>query len=300
MTNPSTVGEDFQVDGQSLYTLAFSVWTLAGREQAPPIVGDNIAIPYRNNRIWTPKYFDQRTITLGMWVKGTDQDGNLPDGFATPMIAARAQFNENLRTLKRLFAPRDQQLSLSRTLQFTTGLETHTALGDAYNPSSGGFSAGGGGLGTDQWDLVPVTSWYGTFTIDVVMADPWWYGTQIGVGVSWPTPTVITNVGDVLQDHPVITLAGPLTNPVVTNTLTPNVSVTYNGTIGAGHFVTVDCGAFTAFDDLGNSVTGNVTHAGSLFWMIIEPGSNTFTLTDTVGGSPGSGFATVTFSPPYI
>ena len=294
MTNPSTVGEDFQVNGTSLYTLAYNIWTLAGREQTPPVVGDNIAIPYRNGRVWKPKTFDQRTLTLGMWVIGTDVNG------VVPAQGMRAQLNSNLRTLKRLFAPRGAQLALQRTLKFVTGTEVHTALGDAYNPSSGGFAAGGGGLGSDQWDFTPVTQTYGTFTVDIVMADPWWYGPQ-------QTPTLtstgltVTSSGDVEHDHPVITLNGPLTNPRVSNTsVLPFVQVWYNGTINSGHYLTLDCGAFTAIDDLTNSQVGNVFHAGSVHWMVLEPGNNVMTLDrfDT-GGNPGTGNAVITYSPPY-
>lgn len=299
MTNPSTVGEDFQVNGQSLSTYAWGIQTLAGREQTPPVVGDNVRIPYRNGRVWKTKTFDQRTLTLAMFVNGTDVNGAIPTGFSTVAIARRAQFNSNLRTLKRLFAPRSAQLSISRTLQFLTGVETHTALADAYNPSSGGLTPGGGGLGTDQWDLVPVTINYGTFSIDLVMADPWWYGPQQTPSVTSAGLT-ITNPGDVEHDHPVITFNGPLSNPMLTNTsLSLPIQVWYTGTIASGSSVILDAGAYTALTNLGSSVIGSVSHSGSLKWMLLEPGNNIMTLTNQQGGSVGTGNAVVQYSPPY-
>jgi|SRR5215472_6459871 len=295
MANPSTVGEDFTVNGVSLSTYAYNIQTLAGREQTPPIVGDNIRVPYRNGRIWKQKTFDQRTIVLAMYVRGCDVNGVVP---ATRTLE-RATFNSNLRMLKRLFAPRGSQLIVTRTLQFLTGTETHTGLADAYNPSSGGFTAGGGGLGTNQWDLVPVSITYGTFSIDLVFADPWWYGASVAPVITSAGGT-INNIGDVEHDHPVIRFNGPLTNPMLTN-LTPNpdVAVWYSGTIASGAYVQLDANAYTAVTNTGASVIGNVFHTGALKWMVLEPGNNSMTLTNQAGGAVGSGNATVTYAPPY-
>jgi hypothetical protein len=277
VTNPSTTGEDFIINGQSLMTYAYAIQTLAGRENIPPRVGDNIRIPYRNGRIWKPKTYDQRVITLGMWVKDTDVNG------VTPVQGPRAQFNTNLRALKRLFAPLGAQLSMQRTLIFASGMETHTAQGEC----------------SGTMDLTPITIRVGTLTIDITMADPWWYGSPASPTVS-STGAAITNIGDVEAQKIVLTFNGPLTNPRLTNTsvLAP-VSVWYNGTIAGGASVTLDCGVFTAVNNLGASVIGSVSHQGSLRWMLLEPGSNAMTLDNVAGGSVGAGSVTVAYSPPY-
>jgi hypothetical protein len=291
MTNPSTLGEDWLVDGTSLYTLAYNISTLAGREHLPPKLGDNIQIPYRNGRIWKPKYYDQQMITLGMWIRGADVNGNVP----STRTGSRAQFNSNLRALRRLFAPTGRQLALSRILQFTTGAETHTAQGEV---ASGSASSAG------EMDLQPITPMLATFTVDIVMADPWWYGSNI-VTVITSSGATVTHPGDVEASgvsvgSMTIALAGPLTNPRLTNTsISPNVWVQYTGTINSGTTITLDLAAFTAKDQLGNSLIGSVSHSGSLRWMLLEPGSNAMTLTNGASGSPGTGTATLTFAPPY-
>jgi Phage tail protein len=277
MTNPSTVGEDFLVDGTSLMTYAYAISTLAGREKLPPKVGENIRIPYRNGRIWKPKTYDQQVITLGMWIRDRDVNNVRTAG------ETRGQFNSNLRALKRLFAPTGRQLALTRVLVFATGTETHTALGEA----------------SSQMDLSPVTIRYGTFTVDITMADPWWYGPGTSNPVTSSGAT-INNPGDVEATNMVVTLNGPLTNPRLSNSsLSPAVTLSYTGTILSGQFVTLDCNGFTAFDSSGNSVIGNVSHGGSLRWMLIEPGNNTMSLDNGSGGSPGTGNATIVYSPPY-
>lgn len=275
MTNPGTTGEDFTVDGTSLMTYAYAIQTLAGRERLPPVIGDNIRIPYRHGRVWKPKTYDQQLITLGMWVRGSDVSGNVPIG-----VQERAQFNSNLRALKRIFWPTGRQLTMQRTMLYLSGYETHTALGEA----------------SSQMDLQPVTIKLGTFTVDITMANPWWYGPQQVVSI----PSTINQPGDVESTHMVITLHGPLTNPMVSNTsITPALAVWYNGTIGAGATVTLDTSAFTAVDNGGNSVLGSLAHTGSMWWMLLEPGANIITLTNQAGGAVGSGTATITYSPPY-
>lgn len=285
MANPNQSGEDFQVSGVSLMTYAYNVWTLLGRERFPPRVGDNVRIPYRNGRIWQPKTFDQQIVTLGMWVKGTDINGVIPPQ------GARAQMNSNLRALKRLFAPNRTEIQLKRTLLYVTGMETHTATAEVGTADQG-FQ--------QEMDLQPITPRYGTFTVDLVMADPWWYG-----AVQTPTVTAagatINNIGDVEADSLVITFNGPLTNPMLRNTsVSPVVSVWYNGTIASGAYVTIDCGLFTAINNIGASVVGSVLHAGDLHWQYLQPGNNVMTLTNqATGGSPGTGNAVVSYSPPY-
>lgn len=281
MTNPSTTGEDFLVDGTSLMTYAYAIQTLAGRERLPPKIGDNIRIPYRHGRIWKPKTYDQQLITLGMWVRGVTTAG------VVPSQGERAQFNTNLRSLKRLFGPTGRQLALQRTMLYVTGMETHNAQGEV---ASGAASA------ANEMDLVPATIRFGTFTVDIVMADPWWYGPQQVITM----PATINNPGDVEATNLLLAFNGPLTNPMLTNTsVSPNIAVWYTGTIPTGQSVNLDTSAFTAKDGAGNSIIGGVSHIGSLRWMLLEPGNNVITLTNQAGGSVGTGSVSLTYSPPY-
>lgn len=276
MTNPSTVGEDWLVDGTSLMTYAYNIATLTGRERLPPKVGDNIRIPYRNGRIWKPKTYDQQVITLGMWVIGCDVTGHVP-------VNSRGQFNSNLRALRKLFAPTGRQLQLQRVMQYLTGVETHTAQGEC----------------SGQMDMTASTIRAGSLSVDITMADPWWYGPQIITTLAAGT-TTIASPGDVEATAMTILFTGPLTNPRLTNqSLSPVVNITYLGSIASGQTVTLDCTAFTALNQVSTSVIGSITHSGSLRWMLLEPGNNTMVLDNAAGGGVGAGSCTVTFSPPY-
>jgi hypothetical protein len=277
VTNPSPSGEDFLVDGTSLMTLAYAIQTISGRERLPPKIGDNIRIPYRHGRVWKPKTADEQVITLGMWVRGCDVNGVTAGD-------PRAYFQSNLRTLKRLFAPTGRQLTLQRKILYTTGMETHNGLGEAAS----------------QIDAQGQSRHHATFTVDIRMADPWWYGASTSTDVTSAGGT-ITNIGDVEATNIVIQFVGPLINPMLINTsVSPQVQLFAGPNIPLGVTFTLDCSAFTAVDNLGTNVIGNVSHIGNIRWMLLEPGSNVMALINGIGGgSPGVGKATVTFSPPY-
>jgi len=284
VTNPSSAGEDFLVDGTSLMTQAYAISTITGTERLPPKVGDNIRVPYRHGQVWKPKTFDQQVITLGMWVRGVDVNGNLSGD-------ARAQYRSNLRTLKKLFAPTGRQLSLQRTVLWSTGLTTHTGLGEA----------------SSQMDVTGVSRSAGTFTVDLRMADPWWYGSQIVTPGITSAGATVNNPGDVEVSAMKLRFNGPLNGPMLTNTSITtgfgpggNVLLLLAMNIAAGHYVDVDTTAFTAIDDTSISQIVYVAHQGSQRWMILAPGNNVFTLGNWTGGAVGAGNVVITYSPPYI
>lgn len=269
--------ETYTVDGTDLRTYAWNIDTLSGTGRLPAKVGDNVRIPFRHGRTWKAKTYDSRVETLSMWVHGCAADGTVP------AAGERATFNANLRALKRLFAPTGRQLHLERTLEFPAGEETHTALAEV----------------TSTIDPIFAGALSAAFTVDLLMADPWWYGSQQATDVTSAGATV-TNPGDVEATAMIISLVGPLTNPRLRNaSVTPVVDVRYAGTIAAGQTVTLDTDAFTAVDGSGNVVTGKVSHAGALPWMVLEPGANAMQLANYLGGAVGSGKAAVAFRPPY-
>jgi len=280
-----STGEDFLVDGTSLMTYAYAISSITGTQRLPPKVGDNIRIPYRHGEIWKPKTYDQNVITLGMWVRGYDVNNNIP------AWGEKAQFNSNLRTLKRLFAPVGRQLQLQRRVLFNTGYEVHTGQGEAAS----------------QMDAQGVSRTLCTFSIDLRMADPWWYGTQVTTPGITSAGATIFNPGDVDATSLVIRFNGPLNQAMLTNTSITggygpggNVLVIVAENIAAGHWVQLDCAAFTAVDDTGASQLATIAHQGTQRWMVLQPGNNIFTLGNWLGGAVGAGNVTITYAPPYI
>lgn len=268
------VSEYWEVDGVSLHTWAWAIETLNGREGLPPRRGENAVVAYRRGEVWRPKVFGARELSLVMWVKGSDADGVIPGA------GARAQFRQNLESLKSLFGVIERELVLTRRVQTLASLLVQTGKAECVGtlePNMRGNTLAG-------------------FVVDLLMADPFWYGTQV-VGSVPVAGATLTNAGTATVRKMVIRLNGPLTNPQLVNQNTsPITAVSYVGTIAGGEWVDLDTDNYTARNQLGASVIGNVTHSGDRSWMKLLPGANAMLL----NVSAGTGNAQITYSPAYL
>lgn len=230
--------------------------------------GENIVIPFRQGRVHTRKYYDQRTILLGVLITGT----------------TITDVEDNFRQLKTLCANSNQQALYVETNDGTP-LTAQAEVNGSIQPSISG----------------PVAV---KTTIPFTLADPFWYeedavveNVNINAGTVNPT---INNTGSVETDKIDIVLTGPLSNTVILNGAN-NVSLTYGTAISSGHTVTISrdatSGQFTAVHSVSGNVIGNVTHSGSPSLMVFEPGDNDLTITDGVGTT---GTVEFTFTPRHV
>ena len=84
--------------------------------------------------------------------------------------------------------------------------------------------------------------------------------------------------------HMVITLEGPLSNPILRNK-NNGVWIQYVGTIASGQVVVLDTKHFTCMQGEDNMIS-IVKHGGDAYWMILDAGDNSLELeTETIGGS---------------
>lgn len=269
----NSVDEYWEVDGVSLHTWAWAIETLSGREGIPPRRGSNVTVAYRPGEVWRPKVFGPRVESLAMWVRGCDVNGVIPGA------GARAQFRQNLESLKSMFGVIERELVLTRRIQTLSSLLVQTGKGEC--------------VGTIDPNMNGATM--GKFVADIHMADPFWYGAQVAPAVPLAGAT-ITNVGSVRASAISIALVGPLTGPVVLTNQTLNIVLTYAGTIAGGETVTIDTAVGTAVSSVSGTVTGLIQHSGSAFLMELKSGANVMLL--AAGG--GSGQAALTYKPPYF
>ena len=272
-----TTQETYTVDGTVLNTLAYNLSTLTGRVLTADVRGENRQIPFRRGATWVPKEYGELTETWVMWVVGADVDG------LVPAAGVRAQFNQNLDSLKRLFGVRHRLLSLQKQVLLPSGLVTLSAEGECVGSLDPTVQAGGSRA---------------VFTADLNIPDGCWYG-PAEQDVIDSGGAVVTNPGSMLARKMTITLDGPLSNPKLTNT-TLGIDVRWEGDLAGGEQIVLDVDAFTAVRDGSENVVSEVVHNGSYYWCELVPGVNTFTLENHNGGAVGAGTATIDYEPPYL
>lgn len=239
---------------------------------------------------WRPKYPNARTVTLVMWVAGIDQtSGN-------PAVDQRLAWNDNWNAIRKSFWNRGIAGSLQGTLvrqwyitQGSPQMITANALAEI--------------AGTMEPTMTGRTR--ATFSVDLLLSDPYFYGAQQTQTLAYNTPATVTNLGEGVVGESfsssvcgfTVKLNGPLTSPTLTNSTT-GVAVTYGANIASGHFVTLDVLNYTALSDASANNVQFVGHAGSRMWMCLVPGANTLALTSLSGGDTGT--CLLTWNPPYL
>lgn len=127
---------------------------------------------------------------------------------------------------------------------------------------------------------------------------PYWRGAEIvdlnrAIATS-PTDFVLANPGTERTHEIVLELAGPITNPRVTNT-TNDVYVEVLVAVATGETLVIDGKAFTALRGATNDI-GSLRHSGARQWLFLEPGNNSIRVTRTAG----TGTLTTRFRPVYL
>lgn len=129
--------------------------------------------------------------------------------------------------------------------------------------------------------------------------------------ITWGGSTIDTTTVEVYDGtyaaFPVLTIVGPLTSPILTNSTTGEyIELSY--AIPIGRTVTIDLrnGVKRAYDDLGTNLTNNITPASDLSLFHIEPegplavgGSNSLRLQGS-NALPGATEVTVVYRNRYI
>jgi len=269
MTN--STADYWDVDGVSLQTYAWNITTLGGRTDPPPLRGENVVAPQRPGSIWRPKVPDARILTLGMWVKGVEQDGDVP-------ADQRGYFLVNSLFLKRTLWQPYRQMVLTKRYAGGTGSMTANAQ----------FVSG--------LELEMKGDRAAAFTVDLLLADPFFYQSTVTAANAKAVGThdltgVIT--GDTASPRHTVVFTGPLTNPSITiKKGTSVLSVcSYAGVLGSGESLTV---AFPSFSYSGAGSPLNVTSQQDM-WLVLDPAA-----TSLVVGGTGAGSVTLTYEPAWF
>lgn len=262
MTNSTT--EYWSVDGVSLQTFAFDIETVGGDRLAPPkLRGSDLTIPSQPGDVWVPKEADSRTITLDMWVLGTNDDGTIPTG------TVREKWDANFRMLRTLLWTPRRQFTLTKRFYVDGVLKTATAKGEYA-----------GGLSPKMTGRTR-----GEFSVDIRLADPYFYSAAKSVTLSTGDNNVVVE-GDDLTRNILIHVDGPRKNVKIRNK-TLGVEVEYLGDLSTGDDLDIDVRAFTSTTSPSslypfNSI-GSIRHAGSPSWLLLAPGTNVVNVSSETG-----------------
>lgn len=229
--------------------------------------GENMTLPYRDGVRFVPKFYNERIMTFGLAV----------------MTENALDLETTMDSLRASLALRTQQI-LSYTREDAS---TRTALASVNSRMLVERHGSRNALMVIEFELTEPF-----FRLDTLST------TTITIDGSPKTGTV-ANAGTVEERNPTITLTGPLTNPVITNT-TNGVSLTYTGAISAGDTVIIAqdaSGQYTAAHSVSGNVIGNVTHAGDTALMVLAIGNNSMSITSSVATT---GTVKFEFYPPYL
>jgi hypothetical protein len=243
------------------------------QDLVPPLRGSDRQYAFRPGADFRARVADSRTVTLGLWLLGQDSGGVFADW---PDQYAAAE-----RALVRLLRPdASRQFAITRT--WTDDLGSHTATGHGI---------------ADSVQRVRHGAFQGRATVDVHMADPFFYGSALTVNLPVGPAVLVDNPGDELTTAASVEFRGQLSNPTLTNsTPAPDVWLKVGTDIAAGDKVTADGTAASVVrgSDAANLI-GALTHSGARSWFGLGRGSNSVTLS----ADGGTGSAVLTFQPVY-
>jgi hypothetical protein len=271
--------ETWYFNGLALSQPYWNLTTFGGsRSGVPTLRGSNIEVPYRAGQAQRAKYPDSRTISLTMWMDGSGSAAGWPSA------DARLAINDNWAQLRKAFFTRNAsgsvQGQLQRNLWLTSGgpgLVTSTAMAEIAG----------------SMDLSMNGRTGAAFTVDLLLADPMFYGALQTVACTGGSTTV-TGLGESVVGEgfpsPVASFTVQCSAPCTVNNTTAGVSFTLAS--GPSYPVTVDLLSGTVIDNAGVNQVSKLTHSGSRLWMAVLPGSNTV--------SVSAGTATFRFNDTYI
>ncbi|WP_353809071.1 hypothetical protein [Agromyces sp. SYSU T00194] len=252
----------WSIDGVDLSDHAFNV-VQVDDTAAPPLRGDDLVFSRIPGRAFTGRVEDSYSITLGMHVLGQDHGGTTKADWAD-------SFEEHWRALRRLFRPDGgRQFVLGRS--WTDDLGSHYAEAMAVAPTA--------------FERRHIGAYQAAITVDLYLADPFFYGAEEVVELDVDTPTVVSNVGDMATTAIVLDFNGQLTNATVTNsTPTPDVWVKLGSSVADADSVSVDVAETTVIRESDSAnIIGAVSHSGARAWFGLLRGDNTITLSADAG-----------------
>jgi len=237
------------VDGFNLSTVAYDIVTRDGLDGTPAVVGGNVSYNQQHGERWVRKYFGPARKQLTIFVSSKD----INTGFeGANLDAQRANLDENLDFLTRLFARRNKLLTVRRDMSDGTSRTASAEVVMTMDPVQIGIA--NAKMGVELY--IPSGFWRDASSS--TLADNIAPGTNI----------VLSNLANATAPMTDLTfnVTGPITNPRVTD-VESGSWVQYNGAIGGGSTLSIINSSMT----ITGGTLGNMTHAGEVNWLTLYP-----------------------------
>lgn len=265
-----TTTELLTINGVVLNTLAKNVESLLGRLRRAAFRTGNVTVPGGHGALWTPnKKYDVNIISLPMWVRGCDDDGNVPPD-------RRAEFFSNIDQLTQLFSGPDL-LDIRHTLADGSVRQCFGEVLDIIDIDSSGVSG---------------DNPRGRFTAAVTLPYPFWQDVNsitenfaVGVGLTHNLSLVSFEGATAPMEELIFTITGPCNNPSIDTGVT---TFEYQDVLAAGKILTVDSGQWTLAGTGFVPTESAFTHTGDSRWAVVVPpqsGAASITFANTGGSS---------------
>lgn len=239
------------IDGIRLDSFAYAITSRTGWDQTPGLSGNNTKIPGRDGEVWRAKDYGTGRLVLDLFVQGTDADGSIPAG-----STAEKTFRANIDALLATFSKRASLLTVDKEIEDGTVRRNFAEVGAVIQP--------------DYFDGDTVA----TFTVELIFPDPLWKATTVTTSTGVGALSAFAGITAPIADA-VITIAGPATNPKVTDVVS-GAWIQYTGTIASGSSLVIDCAAFTA----------KIGSSSVIAAMTFNPGPRFFSLTPSTSLVP--------------
>lgn len=228
--------------------------------------GNNMMIPFAHGTTFVEKFYDEKVLMMGMTIVAADAD-------ALEVV---------MNSLRALLSSRTQK-ALSRTL---TDESVQTVLASVEK----------------KLQVNRPAPYVAKLVIEFELSSPFFsgdvfYEDNATIDTN-PTLFTVNNAGTAPETSPVIILAGPLENTVITNTTNGHI-LSYTGIIAGGDNVEIRKinGQWTAILNGSTNVISDVSHSGSADFMVFEPGDNELSIADDEATTGSFSFG---FYPPHF
>lgn len=251
------------VNGVPLHTLGRVEQTWEGVLGAPELIGSASHLPLRPGALHIPQVTGAREFGVGMLIHG-DNDKD------------EAGHNDRWRALARLLWSPMQPLAMQRRIATGAGPETHECSAKYVSGLDPAYVTGRA---------------MSRLALRILNLDGYWYGqANTTATVAAGGAATLTLPGDAETRRMTITFSGASGGVQTLTNATNGCVLSYVGATDPE--VNLDVFGFTANQE-GTNVLRNVTHAGDVFWMRLQPGINALQLT-------GGGTATVRARATYL